>query len=69
MLTYDPERRISARDALAHAYFREEPPPKPMKLGPMLAAAAERGAGAHRAEPDSPPIARANGASPETRRS
>lgn len=38
MLTYDPERRISARDALAHPYFAEDPPPKPVALGPLASA-------------------------------
>ncbi|KAH8120089.1 Pkinase-domain-containing protein [Phellopilus nigrolimitatus] len=28
MLTYDPERRISATEALQHPYFSESPPPK-----------------------------------------
>ncbi|KAK9786394.1 hypothetical protein WJX73_006796, partial [Symbiochloris irregularis] len=27
MLTYDPARRITARDALEHPYFREQPIP------------------------------------------
>lgn len=39
MLTYDPDRRISARDALAHPYFSEDPPPKPLSLGPLFAGA------------------------------
>jgi serine/threonine protein kinase len=29
LLTYDPQRRLTAAEALGHAYFREEPPPKP----------------------------------------
>lgn len=29
LLTYDPEKRLTAKEALAHAYFREAPPAKP----------------------------------------
>ena len=29
LLTYDPEQRVTAKEALAHEYFRESPPPKP----------------------------------------
>jgi cell division cycle 2-like protein len=29
MLIYDPEERITAEEALNHAYFREDPAPKP----------------------------------------
>jgi cyclin-dependent kinase 10 len=28
MLTYDPKRRCSAKDALAHPYFKTQPRPK-----------------------------------------
>lgn len=36
MLTYDPERRITAKEALMHPYFREDPPPKPVALMPTF---------------------------------
>lgn len=32
MLTYDPAKRITAEEALAHPYFREEPLPHPCAL-------------------------------------
>ena len=28
LLTYDPAKRLSARAALRHSYFQEQPPPK-----------------------------------------
>ena len=28
LLTYDPTKRLSARAALRHSYFQEQPPPK-----------------------------------------
>ena len=36
MLTLDPNQRLSAREALNHPYFREEPPPKPHHLMPTF---------------------------------
>ncbi len=36
MLTLNPNERISARDALGHPYFQEEPPPKPHHLMPTF---------------------------------
>ncbi|KAF3931962.1 hypothetical protein ABW20_dc0101981 [Dactylellina cionopaga] len=35
-LTYDPDKRISARQALSHEYFRENPPPKEPSLLPTF---------------------------------
>ncbi len=32
MLTYDPKKRISAKAALEHRYFQEEPLPKPIEV-------------------------------------
>eukprot|EP00966_Prymnesium_polylepis_P312471 7220585-Prymnesium_polylepis.1 len=34
MLTLNPKRRITAKEALAHPYFSEQPPPKPHELMP-----------------------------------
>ena len=34
MLTYNPKKRITAKEALAHPYFSEQPPPKPHELMP-----------------------------------
>lgn len=49
MLAYDPERRITAAEALRHPYFLEDPPPKAIALMPtypaVAAAHAGRGAG------------------------
>ena len=42
MLTYDPERRISAADALVHPYFHEDPPPKPTSMMPTFPSLAEK---------------------------
>lgn len=36
MLTLNPAHRISAKEALSHAYFAEEPPPKPHHLMPTF---------------------------------
>ena len=36
MLTYDPEKRMTAIDALAHEYFRDEPFPTTMEEMPVL---------------------------------
>ncbi|KAI9914388.1 hypothetical protein PsorP6_008176 [Peronosclerospora sorghi] len=38
MLALSPRKRISARDALAHEYFRESPPPKQQELMPTFPA-------------------------------
>ncbi|CAI5734545.1 unnamed protein product [Hyaloperonospora brassicae] len=38
MLTLGPRDRISARDALAHEYFQESPPPKQQELMPTFPA-------------------------------
>ncbi|KAF3933155.1 hypothetical protein ABW19_dt0206062 [Dactylella cylindrospora] len=35
-LTYDPDKRITARRALSHEYFRENPPPKEPSLLPTF---------------------------------
>ncbi|KAJ4462015.1 putative Cyclin-dependent kinase 10 [Paratrimastix pyriformis] len=45
-LLYDPRRRITARDALNHPYFRDAPLPKPIDLMPTFPATV----GEHRAE-------------------
>jgi cell division cycle 2-like protein len=36
LLEYDPKKRISARDALKHEYFKESPFPKPEELMPTF---------------------------------
>jgi cell division cycle 2-like protein len=36
LLTYDPEKRISAEEALKHAYFSESPLPKDSSLFPTF---------------------------------
>lgn len=46
LLTFDPEKRASAKEALAHPYFSEAPPPKPpseMPTFPSTHGAPERG--------------------------
>ena len=46
LLTFDPEKRVSAKEALAHPYFSEAPPPKPpseMPTFPSTHGAPERG--------------------------
>ncbi|EIN13497.1 Pkinase-domain-containing protein [Punctularia strigosozonata HHB-11173 SS5] len=51
LLTYDPERRITAEEALKHPYFSESPLPKhPDMFGTFPSAAA----GEKRRKPDSP---------------
>lgn len=47
LLTFDPEKRATAKEALEHAYFQEIPPPKPpseMPTYPSTHNAPERGA-------------------------
>ncbi|KAJ2919036.1 hypothetical protein MD484_g1393, partial [Candolleomyces efflorescens] len=59
LLTYDPEQRITAEDALQHPYFTESPLPKhPDLFGSFPSAAA----GEKRRKPDSPsaPVRAAN---------
>jgi len=34
LLTYDPDKRITAKDALNHGYFRQHPPPQECELMP-----------------------------------
>ena len=41
MLTLNPAHRISAKEALSHAYFAEEPPPKPHHLMPTFPSSCE----------------------------
>ena len=36
MLTYDPRKRISAKAALEHRYFQEEPLPKPIEVEEIM---------------------------------
>ncbi|ORZ35762.1 kinase-like domain-containing protein [Catenaria anguillulae PL171] len=36
LLAYEPENRVSARDALDHAYFRSHPPPKDPSMFPSF---------------------------------
>ncbi|TMW56467.1 hypothetical protein Poli38472_006477 [Pythium oligandrum] len=36
LLAFDPKKRISAKDALKHEYFRESPPPKAQELMPTF---------------------------------
>uniref|UniRef100_K3WGI5 Cyclin-dependent kinase 2 homolog n=1 Tax=Globisporangium ultimum (strain ATCC 200006 / CBS 805.95 / DAOM BR144) TaxID=431595 RepID=K3WGI5_GLOUD len=38
MLTYDPKQRISAKEALAHDYFKEAPAPKRQEMMPTFPA-------------------------------
>jgi len=59
LLTYDPERRISAEEALQHSYFSESPLPKhPDLFGSFPSAAA----GERRRKPFSSPSAPARAA-------
>jgi cyclin-dependent kinase 10 len=47
LLTFDPEKRGTATEALAHPFFQESPPPKPpaeMPTYPSTHSAPERGA-------------------------
>ncbi|EFA74779.1 putative protein serine/threonine kinase [Heterostelium album PN500] len=36
LLTYDPEKRITAAEALEHPYFKENPPPRDTALMPIF---------------------------------
>ncbi|KAF1778154.1 Protein kinase-like domain [Phytophthora cactorum] len=38
MLALSPRKRISAKEALAHEYFQESPPPKQQELMPTFPA-------------------------------
>lgn len=56
LLCFDPESRISAKDALKHPYFKEDPPPKPSELFPSFPS---KGSGEKRRinSPSAPPRA------------
>ncbi len=41
LLTYDPDKRITAADALKHSYFRESPKPKHPSMFPSWPSSAE----------------------------
>lgn len=53
MLTYDPEKRVSAEQALSHPYFKESPLPKHPDMFPSFPslAAGERRAKAYETPP------------------
>ena len=53
MLTLDPKRRITAKEALAHPYFSEQPHPKPHELMPTWYAPSHPGRPAWRICPQS----------------
>lgn len=51
LLAYDPDRRISAEEALQHAYFKESPAPQDPSLFPTFPS---KGAGERKVKHGSP---------------